>query len=747
MFRPGEIEGASRGIEQTFSDMELRIMDDIVRRIRINGEITRSADWQIHRLHELGASDMAVRGYIQNCLEYSEREMDELYYDVLRKGYYRDGAIYRQTGDDQIPFEENAGLQQLISAVSDQTSGEMKNITQSLGFAVRENGRLRFLPIADYYQRTLDGAMFDIASGAFDYNTVLRRVTKEMTNSGLRTVDYASGRSIRVESAARMCVMTGFSQLTAKINEQNADALGTEYFEVTYHGGARPEHQEWQGKVYTKDELYSVCGLGAPDGLCGCNCYHDYFPFFPGISERAYTDEELDKMNREENTPKEYHGREYTAYQATQRQRSLERSMRAQRQQIHLLQTGGADDEEIMLARGKYRALSSEYTHFSKAMGIPQQRERVTVDGLGDVGKGKYTETDEPAKIPSLGSRITDHVTQEERRELLTRGDKTESRQAFANAESIEEAEQFALANGIRHVDYSDLPLETANLLNEAAMTLPEDIRPAFIGSGKSIQKVTGAKFTRKEKDYYGVHVDVLQMHFGEYPNVVYDFEGGQCVGISSAYKNIEKIQKSKESGNKKYSQSHDGHTQFFNTDGRSTAFHEMGHVYADKKGIPDGFEEDAKRWFRESKCDMLKSTSEAWAEAWGAYHTKNPDLPDYIAKYIEAATNTPVDKNDGSGIIEAREKTRVNIQLFAERDIEKQETGSLIRAMRKYEKRIEEHEGYIRDPKSHCPDWDSFDERQKAGLIKHWNKEISNFKESIDNRIEELKKRGEYYE
>lgn len=425
MFRPGEIEGASLAVERTFSDMELRIMDDIVRRIRINGEITRSADWQIHRLHELGASDMAVRGYIQSCLEYSEREMDELYYDVLRRGYYRDGAIYRQTGDDQIPFEENAGLQQLISAVSDQTSGEMKNITQSLGFAVRENGRLRFLPIADYYQRTLDGAMFDIASGAFDYNTVLRRVTKEMTNSGLRTVDYASGRSIRVESAARMCVMTGFSQLTAKINEQNADALGTEYFEVTYHGGARPEHQEWQGKVYKKDELYSICGLGAPDGLCGCNCYHDYFPFFPGISERAYTDEELDKMNHEENTPKEYHGREYTAYQATQRQRSLERSMRAQRQEIHLLQTGGADDEEIMLARGKYRALSAEYTHFSKAMGIPQQRERVTVDGLGSVGKGKYTETDEPAKIPSLGSRITDHVTDEERRELLSRGGKS----------------------------------------------------------------------------------------------------------------------------------------------------------------------------------------------------------------------------------------------------------------------------------------------------------------------------------
>lgn len=391
MFKPGEIEGASIGIEKRLGDLEIRIMEDIVRRIRINGEITRAADWQIHRLKQLGISNKAIRDYIRDCLNYSDREIDELYHDVLRKGYYRDGAIYKSRGEEMISFEENDGLHRMISAVSKQTSGEMKNITRSLGFAVRERGRLSFLPVADYYQSTLDAAMLDITSGAFDYNTVLKRVVREMTNSGLRTVDYASGRSLRVESAARMCVMTGFSQLTAKINEDNAEQLGTEYFEVTWHGGARPTHQVWQGRVYTKEQLGTVCGLGAADGLCGCNCYHDYYPFFPGISERAYTDEELDRMNREENTPVEYHGREYTKYQATQRQRALERNMRAQRQTIHLLKEGGADEQDIMLARGKYRALSAEYTHFSKVMNLPQQRERVTVDGLGNIGAGKYT--------------------------------------------------------------------------------------------------------------------------------------------------------------------------------------------------------------------------------------------------------------------------------------------------------------------------------------------------------------------
>ena len=391
MFKPGEIEGIPLGIEQQFSDLEMRIMEDIVRRLKANGnDITRAADWQIHRLHELGMSKREIKKQIQESLQLGDKEIDRIYSDVIKTGYQRDSSIYNFKGKNQIPYEENTGLQQLIAAVSAQTNGEFKNITQTMGFAKRENGQLKFTQLSDYYQKTLDGAMLDITSGAFDYNTVLKRVTRELTNSGLRTVDYASGKSLRVESAARMAVMTGVSQVTAQINESNAKELDTEYFEVTCHGGARPSHQEWQGKVYTKKELGTICGLGAADGLCGCNCYHDYYPFFPGISERAYTDEELKKLKKEENTPVEYNGKSYTKYEATQKQRSLERAMRAQRQQINLLQTGGANEEDIMLARGRYRATSSEYTRFSKAMKLPQQRERVTVDGLGNVGVGKY---------------------------------------------------------------------------------------------------------------------------------------------------------------------------------------------------------------------------------------------------------------------------------------------------------------------------------------------------------------------
>lgn len=394
MFSPNEIEAMPLELEKQFKDLETRVMEDIVRRIKINGEITRAADWQIYRLQELGKAQEEIRQYIQDTLHLSDEEIDKLYSDALESGYVRDEKLYDAVGARQIPFAENEPLQQLISAVKTQTADELRNITQSLGFAVRQtDGTLAVTGLADYYQKTLDGAMLDIATGVFDYNTVLKRVVSELTNSGLRTIDYATGWSNRVPVAARRALMTGIAQVTGKINEQNAAELGTDTFEVTRHIGARPSHQVWQGRVYTHDELVSVCGLGTVEGLNGANCYHDYYPFIPGVSERTYTDEELDRLNAEENTPIEFEGKEYTKYEALQKQRRLETTMRAQRQKIHLLKEGGADEDDIIAARCRYRVTSGEYTRFSEAMGLPQQRERVTVDGLGNIGVGKYKKT------------------------------------------------------------------------------------------------------------------------------------------------------------------------------------------------------------------------------------------------------------------------------------------------------------------------------------------------------------------
>lgn len=370
-------------IAARYISLEERILQDIARRIKKTGEIASTADWQINRLRILGYSSEDIEREIKKTLDASYPEMFELYDKVIDWEYVRNKDIYEQINAEFILFEKNEQLKQITDAIIRQSLEDLENVTKSLGFYLDYNGRKVLTPLSQVYTNYLDNACFDIVTGAFDYGSVLRRVVTQLTNSGLRKIEYGSGYASRVEVAARRAVMTGVANLTGEIADYNAKKLGTEYFEVEWHAGARPTHAVWQGQVWTKEQLYSVCGLGTVTGLLGANCYHTYYPFFPGISERNWSDDWLEEQNRKESKPKEFRGKEYTLYEAKQRQRQMETAMRAKREKVQMLQEGGADPDEVMLQKAKYQGQLNEYAVFSRKMGLKEERERIYIDGRG----------------------------------------------------------------------------------------------------------------------------------------------------------------------------------------------------------------------------------------------------------------------------------------------------------------------------------------------------------------------------
>lgn len=379
----GELEQVPQQIVNAMNELEVRIMEDMVRRIRINGFSTASADWQFKRLQQLGLSEEEIKKWVQDTLDVSDAEIDRIYSDDVYEEYMGHRRAYDAYGRQQIPFDENQELQQLIEGIKQQTKDELEKITGSMGFVIpTPSGNLQNMTLTEYYQKTLDDAMYDISSGAFDYNTVLGRTINEMTNSGIRWIDYSSGHHNRIPVAARRAVMTGFRQVQGKINEQTARELGTDSYEVTVHIGARPTHQVWEGKVWTMEELRSVCGLGSVTGLHGVNCYHDYNAFIPGVSTRTYTDEELQRIHDDENKPKTYNGKEYTTYEALQHQRQLETRARKYREDVHLLEEGEGSEDDIIAKKCRYQKTLQEYRTFSDKMDLPMQKERIYQDGL-----------------------------------------------------------------------------------------------------------------------------------------------------------------------------------------------------------------------------------------------------------------------------------------------------------------------------------------------------------------------------
>lgn len=381
MLTGDEIESLPIGLEKLFRGLEKRVMRDIIRRLKAAGEITRSADWQIYRASELGKAIDEIKKEIAETLDGGDEEVNRLFDEAAKTSWARDKKLYKAVGQTPIAYKDNETLKQLVAAVKKQTSDELRNITGTLGVATANKGRIKTVSLTEYFTDTLDNAALDISSGAFDYNTVFKRTVTELVNSGIRTINYDSvskrPTTARVDVAARRAVMTGVNQLTAKISEDNAKTLGTDMYEVSAHSCCRPEHVEWQGGWYTMAQLKSVCGYGKVDGLKGANCGHDFDAVIPGVSEPSYTPEELQKMRAEESKKHEYGGKEYTKYEASQRQRRLERTIAARRHAVELLEEGGADEQTIQNARASFQAVSQEYTRFSKAMGLPQQRERV----------------------------------------------------------------------------------------------------------------------------------------------------------------------------------------------------------------------------------------------------------------------------------------------------------------------------------------------------------------------------------
>ena len=387
MLTPDYLQGAPAELEELFLRLEEDIIADICRRIAKAGYLTDSAEHQVLRRRELGAGTEYIKQKISEYSALSDEAVDRLFFDAAQTSdeFYR--KAYDKANVGYTPYEYNDFFQQAVTASVNQTKGELRNFTQSMGFSYRgSNGQVRFHGAAEAYRDCLDYAYMQVMTGAVDHNTAIRNATRRLTEGGLQFVDYASGVRCHADVAARRAVLTGLSQMTGKVSEHNAAELGTDIVEVDAHAGARPDHAEWQGRWYSLSgkskkypSLVEVTGYGTGAGLKGWNCRHDFYPVIEGISEPSYTEEELKNIDP---PPFEYNGKTYTYYEATQRQRAMERSMRKTKREI--LAADATDDKDRFTEKSVLlRRQKEEYGRFSKAAGLSLRNERAQVGGFG----------------------------------------------------------------------------------------------------------------------------------------------------------------------------------------------------------------------------------------------------------------------------------------------------------------------------------------------------------------------------
>lgn len=375
MLTASQVEALRANSEQLLDPITDYLIEDIAKRVAKAGQFTGTASYEAWRLQQLGVSQKTLKKEIAKRLGVSMQQAEKLLTQSAKTGYNFDMSRFPTA--QAIPLSANSSLQQILDATVKLARDDLTNITQTMGF-VGPDGVCREL--TDAYVQACDFAFQKVSTGAQDYVSAIRDATRNLAERGIRTIDYKSGFHMSIEAAVRKCVMGGMGLMQEQISQQNHDDLGCDGWEISAHGGSAPDHEPIQGKQYS-DKAYKRLNNSLKRRIGTLNCGHAAFPIIMGVSEPVYTEAELAQFREENEKGVTFDGKHYTLYEATQRQRKFERSIRKQKSRI-LVDKATEDTEKLQTDQIRLVRLRQEYARFSKGVDLPMQHERAEVAGF-----------------------------------------------------------------------------------------------------------------------------------------------------------------------------------------------------------------------------------------------------------------------------------------------------------------------------------------------------------------------------
>ena len=469
MLSPQYLEQLPEPLIALWQQVEDDILRDIARRIQKMGTITETAAYQAWRLEQTKLLNTDIVKLISKYSGKSETAIRKMLVEAGTQTLQTEDAIHAAAGVTLPEPNKSQNLQNLLNAGYRQTTGTWKNLTATTANTVSRQ-----------FEDALDRAWLQVSSGAFDYQTAIRRAIHDLAEH-MDGVTYPSGHRDSLEVAVRRATLTGVNQTCGKLQLGRAQEAGCEFVEVTAHVGARDtgsgpaNHASWQGKVYHvggpvwyEGEYYKgfeeTTGYGTGPGLCGWNCRHNFFSFWPGISSRVYTDEQLQALSAKDI---EYKGKKYSRYEINQMQRAKERQVRKWKKTYLMEKEAGLDTTQSALQlKGARKALSD----FAGATGGRVDSSRTAVNNFGHSPASKATwETRKAEEKPDTPSE--EEYTQVSIADIATQLSKNQNKEQTAR-QSTE-----ASSSTIKPLEVSAEYMDNATP-NEGTITFDDGYNP-----------------------------------------------------------------------------------------------------------------------------------------------------------------------------------------------------------------------------------------------------------------------------
>ena len=373
-------EALAEVLVDRIEELNAVILTEVGQSINKVGKLTPSSAYKLIQDLKYGDSYTNIVRKLKQVTNLNEKQIYEIFEELAKKDQYFAKQFYEYRNVDFIPYAENKELQQQVKAIAKITADTFDNMIKTSAFMTIENGKKVFTPLSKIYQKTLDKAVLSLSQGKDSYQTAMRKAMKELADSGIRTVDYATGYSRRLDSAVRMNMLDGMRQLSNEVQRQFGEEFDADGIEISVHDHPAPDHEDIQGHQYSIEE-YEELNNSLERPISTLNCYHYTFSIVLGVSQPLYTQEQLDKINADNKAGFEFEGKHYTMYEGTQLQRQIETKIR----QLKDRQIGARameDMEEVGKYQRKITQLTQKYNDLCKISGLQPKKTRMQVQRI-----------------------------------------------------------------------------------------------------------------------------------------------------------------------------------------------------------------------------------------------------------------------------------------------------------------------------------------------------------------------------
>src|SRR5574344_309233 len=350
------------------------ILQQIGKQILIVGSLTPTKAYEVINMLKYGGDYDKIINELARITNMNIQDIYNIFEEVAKYDYNLSRELYEYRNIKYIPYEENIALQQRVNAMARATANTYINLSGTLGFNLSGQHRT----IRDTYVRVIDEAIYSL--GTMSYNEVMKKTIKELGEKGLRTVDYSSGYSRRLDSSVRMNIMDAIGNLHNEVQRIIGEEVKTDGIEISAHTNPAEDHKLIQGRQYS-NEAFEKLNSELERPISTLNCNHYIFSIILGLSEPRYTEQELQEIINNNEQGFSFDGKRYTLYQGSQLQRKLETEIRKQKD-LHTIAKASGNNELIAESQTKIRHLAKKYKELSDISGLPTKMDRLKVEGF-----------------------------------------------------------------------------------------------------------------------------------------------------------------------------------------------------------------------------------------------------------------------------------------------------------------------------------------------------------------------------